>query len=119
MARKPPYAGPSDTNDFDNLSPDRMAQALHEYRLLGDCFEDAADEEMMGRGFLIEEPLDLIAAKFEQEKRARRELLAAIRLAHYKGNDWREIGTALGMTEAEAMGTYKDAVQPTPEQGNS
>lgn len=118
MARKPPYAGPSDTNDFDGLSPDQMARALHEYRLLGDCFEDATDEEMMGRGFLIEEPLDLIAAKFKQEKKARRELLAAIQLAHYKGNDWREIGTAVGMNEAEARGIYKDAAHQTPEQGS-
>lgn len=115
MARKPPYAGPSETNDFDGLSPDQMAQALHEYGLLGDCFEDATDEEMMGRGFLIEEPLDLITAKFEQEKKARRELLAAIRLAHYKGKDWRAISATLGMNEVEAKRAYKDAARPLTE----
>lgn len=118
MARKPPYAGPSDTNDFDGLTPDQMAEAMHAYRLLGDCFEDSTDEEMMGRGFLIEEPLELIKEKFEQEKKARRELLAAVRLAHYKGNDWREIGTALDMDEVGAMRTYRDAAYPLPDRNN-
>ncbi|MDJ0318573.1 hypothetical protein [Arthrobacter antibioticus] len=39
--RDKPYAGPSDTNDFDGLSPDEMAKAMYEYQLLGECFRNS------------------------------------------------------------------------------
>lgn len=54
------YAGPSDTNDFDGLRPDEMAKAMHEYQLLGECFEAVTDEDTMGKGWVIDSQLILV-----------------------------------------------------------
>ncbi len=58
----------------------------------GEAFEDRDDEAMFGLGFHMEDPLALIRYKADQADQARRELIAAIKLARYKGQDWTEIG---------------------------
>ncbi|WP_420181246.1 hypothetical protein [Paenarthrobacter sp. TA1.8] len=106
--RPHPYTGPVGTNDFDDLTADEMSELVSSYKLLGDCFEATAAEDMLGRGFLMEVPLDLVKDKFDAAARARRELLAAVKLARYKGMDWHEIGAALGMTWVEAMKKFTE-----------
>jgi len=104
--RDKPYAGPSETNDFDNLSPDQMAKAMHEYQLLGECFETVTDEDMMGRGWAIDSPLILVEGHADNLRRAQRELAAAVALARARGNNWTEIAEALDMTRADAVARY-------------
>ena len=106
--RDNPYAGPSDTNDFDGLSPDEMAKAMHEYRLLGECFETLTDDEMMGRGWLIENPLMLVEGHADNLRRAQRELTAAVALARNQGTSWTALADALGMSRAEVRKRYED-----------
>ncbi|WP_432246284.1 hypothetical protein ACRB8A_20100 (plasmid) [Arthrobacter sp. G.S.26] len=108
MSREAPYSGPSGTNDFDGLTADEMAASLHGYRLLGECFEDSTDEEMMGRGFLLDDPLLLVRQRVEDQARVQRELAAAVRLARYKDMNWWDIGEALGVPAAEARQTFRD-----------
>lgn len=112
MAREVPYSGPSDTNDFDGLEADEMSASLYAYRLLGDCFEDATDAEMFGRGFHLEDPLSLVRERGEDHAKARRQLAAAVHLARYKGTSWRAIGAALGMSAAEARQAFRDEYNP-------
>ena len=100
--RDKPYAGPSDTNDFDGLSPDEMAKTMHEYQLLGECFEIVSDEDMMGRGWAIGDPLILVEGHSNNLRRAERELTAAVKLARYQGISWRDIAEALDISRAEA-----------------
>ena len=104
--RGTPYAGPSDTNDFDNLSPDQMAKAMHEYQLLGECFETVTDEDMMGRGWAIEDPLILVEGHADNLRRAQRELAAAVALARARGTNWTVIAEALDMTVNDARSAY-------------
>lgn len=104
--RDKPYAGPSDTNDFDNLTPDEAAKLLNRYRLLGDCFEQHDDDEMMGRGWLVDGWRDLIDAKQEALARAERELAAAVKLGRHEGATWRDISQLLGITAKEARTRY-------------
>lgn len=68
------YTGPTGTNDFDDLTADEMSELVASYKLLGECFEDASAEEMLGRGFLMDVPLELVRDKFEKVAQARREL---------------------------------------------
>lgn len=93
--RDAPYAGPSDTNDFDDLTPDDAAKLLHQYRLLGDCFERSTDDEMMGRGWLIDDWWALVENKQDPLMRAERELTAAVKLARNEGASWADIGQLL------------------------
>lgn len=104
--RDKPYAGPSDSNDFDNLAPDETAKLLNRYRLLGDCFEQYDDDEMMGRGWLVDGWRDLIDAKQEALARAERELAAAVKLGRHEGATWRDISQLLGITAKEARTRY-------------
>lgn len=106
--RAHPYSGPTDTNDFDDLTADEMSELVASYKLLGECFEDASAEDMLGRGFLMDVPLELLKDKFHKAKQTRRELRAAVKLARFKGLDWREIGEALGMTWVEAMKEFSE-----------
>lgn len=78
--RDKPYAGPNDTNDFNNPSPDAMAKAMHEYQLLGECIETLTDDDMMGRGRAIDSPLILVEGHADNLRRAQRELSAAVAL---------------------------------------
>ncbi|MHA7295231.1 hypothetical protein [Arthrobacter sp. HLT1-21] len=96
--RNPPYTGPSDTNDFDDMDPDQAQELLRSYRMLGDCFEDEPAEDLFGRGWLMESPVDLLESKGIACRRAERELAAAVALARYKGTSWRDIAAAIGMT---------------------
>lgn len=107
-SREVPYSGPSDTDEFDGLEADEMAAAMHSYRLLGDCFEDSTDDEMFGRGFLLEDPLTLVRQRGEDHAKAQRQLAAAVRLARYKETSWRAIGAALGLSAADARQTFRD-----------
>ncbi|MCD4850767.1 hypothetical protein ACX800_22870 [Paenarthrobacter nitroguajacolicus] len=107
--RSHPYTGPAGTNDFDNLTAEEMSELVSSYKLLGEAFEDRDDEAMFGLGFHMEDPLALIRYKADQADQARRELIAAIKLARYKGQDWTEIGPILGMTWVEAMKTFHAA----------
>lgn len=100
--RDQPYAGPSDTNDFDDLTPDEAAKLLHQYRLLGDCFEQSDDDDMMGRGWLVDGWRELVGGKQEELMRVERELDAAIKLARHEGASWADIGQLLGVTAEEA-----------------
>ncbi|MHA7306609.1 hypothetical protein ACX80E_15435 [Arthrobacter sp. TMN-49] len=104
--RGKPYAGPSDTNDFDGLSPDQMAKAMHEYQLLGECFETVTDEDMMGRGWAIEDPLILVEGHADNLRRAQRELAAAVALALARGTSWTAIAEALDMNVNDARSAY-------------
>jgi hypothetical protein len=104
--RNKPYAGPSDTNDFDNLAPNEVAKMLHQYRLLGDCFEQYDDDEMSGRGWLIDGWRDLVEGKREDLERAQRELAAAVKLARNEGATWNDIAELLGTTYEEARSRY-------------
>lgn len=106
--RPHPYTGPSDTNDFDGLTADEMSELVASYKLLGECFEDTPSEDMLGRGFLMDVPLELVRDKFDKAAQARRELLAAVKLARFKGLDWHEIGAALGMTWGEAKNMFSE-----------
>ncbi|SEF12674.1 hypothetical protein SAMN04489740_4273 [Arthrobacter alpinus] len=101
-----PYAGPSDTNDFDRLSPDEMAKAMYEYQLLGECFETVTDEDMMGRGWAIDNPLILVEGHADNLRRAQRELAAAVALARNQGEPWAAIADALDVTESDARSAY-------------
>ncbi|GAA2174913.1 hypothetical protein GCM10009784_15200 [Arthrobacter parietis] len=109
--RDTPYAGPNDTNDFDELSPDEAAKLLNSYRLLGDCFELSDDADMMGRGWLIEDWRSLLEGHQEKHERAERELKAAVKLALNEGGDWHEIGEALNLTASEARARFEDPAQ--------
>lgn len=104
--RDKPYAGPSDTNDFDGLDPDAAGKLMHQYRLLGDCFELSDDDDMMGRGFLIEDWESLLESKQTNLARAQRELAAAVKLARHEGAVWYEIAELLGITEEETRTRY-------------
>ena len=104
--REKPYAGPSGTNEFDGLSPDEMAKTLHEYHLLGECFETLTDEQMMGRRWMIESPLILVEGHADNLRRAERELAAAVALARNKGENWAAIAEALDMTVNDARSAY-------------
>lgn len=61
--RKPPCTGPTDTNEFDDLDPNQAQELLRSYRMLGDCFEDEPAEDLSGRGWLIDSPLDCKARR--------------------------------------------------------
>lgn len=104
--RGTPYAGPSDTNDFDGLSPDEMAKAMHRYQLLGECFETVTDEDMMGRGWAIDSPLILVEGHADNLRRAQRELAAAVALALNQGESWGAIAEALDMSVNDARSAY-------------
>lgn len=104
--RDKPYAGPSDTNDFDGLDPDAAGKLMHQYRLLGDCFEQYDDHEMMGRGWLIDGWRDLVEGKQSDFARAQRELTAAVKLARHEGAAWHEIAELLGITAEEVRTRY-------------
>lgn len=52
---------------------------------------------MDGRGWLIEDPLELVRDRSERLAKAERELKAAVQLARQRGTGWREIDTALGV----------------------
>lgn len=104
--RDKPYAGPSNTNDFDGLSPDEMAKAMHEYQLLGECFELVTDDDMMGRGWAIDDPLILIEGHGDNLRRAQRELTAAVTLARSRGHGWIAIAEALDTSADDARAHY-------------
>ena len=98
--REHPYAGPSDTNDFDDLGPDEASRMLRAYKLLGDAFEDASDEELFGRGWLLEDPLELVRDRAARLRQAVRELNAAVELAKHMGASDRDVGDAEGRSQA-------------------
>jgi hypothetical protein len=106
--RPHPYTGPTDTNDFDDLTADQMSELVSSYKLLGEAFEDRDDDAMFGYGFHMDDPLNLVKEKADRAAQARRELVAAVRLARYKGQDWREIGVVLGMSWVEAMKAFPE-----------
>ncbi|MFJ5958268.1 hypothetical protein ACIQC5_20200 [Paenarthrobacter sp. NPDC092416] len=106
--RSHPYTGPTGTNDFDNLTAEEMSELASSYKLLGEAFEDRDDDGMFGLGFHMEEPLALIRYKATRADQARRELVAAIKLARYKGQDWKEIGSVLGLTWVDAMRAFPE-----------
>lgn len=49
---------------------------LNSYRLVRDCFELSSDEEMFGRGYLIEARKTLLEGHHEQLQRADRKMAA-------------------------------------------
>ncbi|ERI35387.1 hypothetical protein M707_21910 [Arthrobacter sp. AK-YN10] len=107
--RTRPYTGQTWTGDFDNLTADEMSELVSSYKILGECFEDRDDDSMLGLGFHMDDPLQLVKDKAERAAQARRELVAAIKLARYKGQDWAEIGATLGMTWLEVMKAFPEA----------
>jgi hypothetical protein len=104
--RKPPYAGPDDTNQFDDLTPDEALRAFTSYRLLGDCFEESSDDELVGRGWLIEDWRALLKDRQQQAYRAERELSAAVRLARNEGVSWHDIGRTLRLPLEEVRARF-------------
>lgn len=91
------YTGPRDTNDFDDLDPDQAVATMAAYRLLGEAFEDASEEDMLGRGWLLEVPLELVRALAQRRVKAEREVLAAIKLARLQGESDAGIAEAAGL----------------------
>lgn len=91
------YTGPRDTNDFDNLDPDQAVATMAAYKLLGEAFEDASEEDMLGRGWLLEVPLELVRALAQRRVKAEREVLAAIKLARLQGESDAGIAEAAGL----------------------
>ncbi|MEC5200282.1 hypothetical protein RCH21_002528 [Arthrobacter sp. PL16] len=112
--RNTPYTGPNGTNDFDSLTPHGAARMLNSYRLLGDCFELSDDEDMFGRGWLIEGWRDLLKGQQAKFERAEREMVAAVRLARNEGVSWSEIATVLQLPVNEVRARFD---QPAPERG--
>ncbi|SEF13168.1 hypothetical protein SAMN04489740_4340 [Arthrobacter alpinus] len=104
--REEPEAEPRTTSDFDNQDPDEMLKELHEYQLLGKCFETLNYYEMMGRGWLIEHPLTLVEGHSEKLRRAQRELDASVALARSQGTAWTDIAQALGVNVEEARNRF-------------
>jgi hypothetical protein len=82
-----PYAGQSDTNDFHGLTLDEMTNAMHEYTLLGECFETLTDEEMFGRVWMTENPHILVEDHADNLRRAQRELAGAVALGRSQGKN--------------------------------
>lgn len=108
IVRQHHYTGPSNTSDFDGLTPDQGAALAGAYRHLGDAFEDRCDDEMLGLGFHLDDPLGLLQYKSDEAARARRELVAAVRLARFQGQDWTDIGRTLGKTWVEVMRAFPE-----------
>lgn len=108
MSRDVPYTGPSDSSDLAGLDANSMAAALHSYRLLGDCFEKASEDELPELGVYLEAPLALIRERIEDRSRIERELVSAVQLSRHKGISWRAIGAALGVSAADARLRFKD-----------
>lgn len=104
--RNPPYAGPDDTDDFDDLSPDEALRAFTSYRLLGDCFEHSSDDDLAGYGRLIRDWKALLSNRQEQARRADRELAAAVRLARNEGASWHDIARALRLPLEEIRARF-------------
>ena len=104
--RKPPYAGPDDTNQFNNLTPDKAVRIFTSYRLLGDCFEQCSDDDLLGRGWLIEDWKALLVNRQKQAQRADRELVAAVRLARNECVRWREIARTLVLPPEEVRARF-------------
>lgn len=104
--RKPPYAGPNGTDDFDNLSPDEALRAFTSYRLLGDCFEQSSDEDLATHGWLIEDWKTLLKDRQKQTQRADRELGAAVRLARNEGASWHDIARTLRLPIEETRAHF-------------
>lgn len=95
--------------DFDDLDPEQANELLNSYRLLGDCFETETDEDMMGRGWLIESWGKLLRGHQEKAQQAKRELAAAVRLARNEGGTWIEIGQARGMDYQQVREHFPDS----------
>jgi hypothetical protein len=112
--RNPPYTGPNGTNDFDGLTPDGAARMLNSYRLLSDCFELSDDEDMFGRGWLVEGWCDLLKGQQAKFERAEREMAAAVRLARNEGGARPEIAKVLQLPVNDVRARFN---QPTPERG--
>ncbi len=53
---------------------------------------------MFGRGWLIEDSLELLHGKAVTAAKAHRELTAAVKLVRYQGKIWTDIAEATGMT---------------------
>lgn len=106
--RDTPYAGPSDTDDFDGLSPDEMAKVMYEYKLLGECFETSNDDQMLGRVWLIENTSILLEGHADKLRRAQRELAAAVALARSRGQSWLEIADALDVPVNDARARFTE-----------
>lgn len=102
------YTGPAGSADFEGLSPDQAAELMGAYRHLGDAFEDRSDDAMSGLGYHLEDPLGLLHHKAQEADRARRELVAAVRLARFQGQDWTDIGQAMGKTWIEVMREFPE-----------
>lgn len=108
MSRNAPYTGPSNSSDTAGLDANSMAAALHAYKLLGDCFERATDEQMPEHTMYLDAPLALIREQIEDRSRIERELASAVQLSRHKGISWRAIGAALGVSAADARLKFKD-----------
>lgn len=108
MVRQHHYTGPSGPADFDELTPDQAAALIGAYRYLGEAFEDLSDDEMSGRGHHLEDPLGFLRFKADDAAKARRELVAAVRLARFQGQDWTDIGRVLGKTWIETMREFPE-----------
>ncbi|MHA7145395.1 hypothetical protein ACX80U_11830 [Arthrobacter sp. TmT3-37] len=104
--RRPPYAGPDDPSGFDGLTPDEASKRLHSYRLLGDCFELSSDDDLVRRGWLIEDWKALLENRQEQSVRAERELTAAAQLARDQGASWHDIARILRLPVQEARARF-------------
>lgn len=91
------YTGPRDTDDLKGLDPDQAAALMAAYKLLGEAFEDASVDDMLGRGWLLEVPLELVRSYTKRLAKADRELLAAVKLARLQGESDVHIAEATGM----------------------
>lgn len=70
---------------------------MHEYTLLGECFETLTDEEMFGRGWMTENPQILVEDHADNLRRTLRELAAPVALARSQGKNWTANADALNV----------------------
>lgn len=100
------YTGPRDTDDLKGLDPDQAAALMAAYKLLGEAFEDATADDMLGRGWLLDVPLELVRSFSQRRAKADRELLAAVKLARLQGEPDVHIAEAAGMAFGAFMEKY-------------
>lgn len=82
------YTGPAESNDFDAMDPDTAAARMA--------------EDMFGFGWLLDDPLELVATRGGRLAMAERELRAAVMLARLRGCNDMEIAAAAGLS-SESM----------------
>lgn len=92
------YAGPDGTSDFEELDADEAGKKMVAYSMLGRAFEGSSADDMLGRGWLLEESLMLIDLKNEGLAKPQRELEAAVAFVRFQGESEHAISVSMALT---------------------